>query len=1018
MTLSEISIRNPVFAWMLMAALILFGFISFSRMGVSEMPDVDFPVVTVHTTLEGAAPEVMESDVIDVVEDAVMSIQGIREVSSSARQGFANISVEFDLGRDIDVALQEVQTKIAQAQRNLPKEMDPPVVTKTNPEDQPIMWLSLSGEKPVPTLMAYTRDHLKDQLQTIAGVGDIFLGGYIDPNLRVWLKKEKLKSYELTVQDVLAAISAEHIELPAGRVETGDKELNVRAMGEALSAEEFGNIVIERRGGSPVYRPIYLKEVADVEEGLNDIRRLSRTGGKPSVGLGVRKQRGSNAVEVAHAVKEKLKELQKQLPEGLNLVVNFDSTQFIEHSIGELKFTLFLAALLTSLVCWLFLGSWSSTANILMAIPTSIVGTFIVLYFLGFTLNTFTLLGLVLAIGIVVDDAIMVLENIFRHQEKGQDKFTAALEGSKQITFAAIAATAAIVAIFLPVAFMTGVIGKFFLQFGITISVAVLFSLLEALTLTPMRCSQFVSVKERTSKIGKASDEFFKTGAVRYHHLLEICLAHRGKILLVSLSLFLLSFAFFKGLKKEFVPAQDQSMFLATLKTPVGSSIEFTSEKVKHVESFLSQRPEVLRYFAAVGGFGGGEVNSGMVFITLKQRKERSLSQQQFMGICREAFNKIPDLQAFLMDFSTRGLSAQRGFPIEFTIRGPSWDKLAELSQEIKNQMQNNEKFFSDVDTDYLAGMPEVRVIPDRAKAIEHGVSIKDISETINALIGGVRAGKFKQSGRRIDVRARLISQDRSKPTDIQSLYVRNNRGEMIQLGELVQIQEVPSLLTITRKNRERAIGVFANVAQGASQAKSLEMAQQIAQKVLPEGYRVVFGGSAQTFQESFESLFFALYLGIIISYMILASQFNSFSHPLSVLLALPFSVSGAAMALFISGNSLNIYSVIGLILLMGIVKKNSILLVDFTNQIRKNKKGSVHEALLEACPIRLRPILMTSIATIAAAVPAALALGPGSETRIPMAVAVIGGVFLSTLLTLFVVPCAYSLLARWEKKT
>jgi len=1017
-TLSEISIRNPVFAWMLMAALILFGFISFSRMGVSEMPDVDFPVVTVHTTLEGAAPEVMESDVIDVVEDAVMSIQGIREVSSSARQGFANISVEFDLGRDIDVALQEVQTKIAQAQRNLPKEMDPPVVTKTNPEDQPIMWLSLSGEKPVPTLMAYTRDHLKDQLQTIAGVGDIFLGGYIDPNLRVWLKKEKLKSYELTVQDVLAAISAEHIELPAGRVETGDKELNVRAMGEALSAEEFGNIVIERRGGSPVYRPIYLKEVADVEEGLNDIRRLSRTGGKPSVGLGVRKQRGSNAVEVAHAVKEKLKELQKQLPEGLNLVVNFDSTQFIEHSIGELKFTLFLAALLTSLVCWLFLGSWSSTANILMAIPTSIVGTFIVLYFLGFTLNTFTLLGLVLAIGIVVDDAIMVLENIFRHQEKGQDKFTAALEGSKQITFAAIAATAAIVAIFLPVAFMTGVIGKFFLQFGITISVAVLFSLLEALTLTPMRCSQFVSVKERTSKIGKASDEFFKTGAVRYHHLLEICLAHRGKILLVSLSLFLLSFAFFKGLKKEFVPAQDQSMFLATLKTPVGSSIEFTSEKVKHVESFLSQRPEVLRYFAAVGGFGGGEVNSGMVFITLKQRKERSLSQQQFMGICREAFNKIPDLQAFLMDFSTRGLSAQRGFPIEFTIRGPSWDKLAELSQEIKNQMQNNEKFFSDVDTDYLAGMPEVRVIPDRAKAIEHGVSIKDISETINALIGGVRAGKFKQSGRRIDVRARLISQDRSKPTDIQSLYVRNNRGEMIQLGELVQIQEVPSLLTITRKNRERAIGVFANVAQGASQAKSLEMAQQIAQKVLPEGYRVVFGGSAQTFQESFESLFFALYLGIIISYMILASQFNSFSHPLSVLLALPFSVSGAAMALFISGNSLNIYSVIGLILLMGIVKKNSILLVDFTNQIRKNKKGSVHEALLEACPIRLRPILMTSIATIAAAVPAALALGPGSETRIPMAVAVIGGVFLSTLLTLFVVPCAYSLLARWEKKT
>ncbi|MDZ4225161.1 MAG: efflux RND transporter permease subunit, partial [bacterium] len=397
MNLSEISIRHPVFAWMLMAGLILFGTISFFRMGVSEMPDVDFPVVSIHATLEGAAPEVMESDVVDVLEDAITGVQGIRSISSSARQGFATVSVEFELDKNIDVAVQEIDSKIAQAARKLPNDMDPATVSKTNPEDQPIMWISLSGDKPLPFLMQYTRDHLKDKFQTLSGVGDIFLGGFIDPNLRVWVDEKKLEKYELSVQDVITAIEEEHVELPAGRIETKETELNVRAMGEALTPEEFGNIVIPKRGGSPIYRPIYLKDVARVEEGLDDVRRISRTNGRPAVGLGIRKQRGSNAVEVANRVKERMQEVQKLLPEGLTLNVNFDSTRFIKDSVNELKFSLFLAALLTSIVCWLFLGSWSSTVNVLMAIPTSIVGTFIALFFLGYTLNTFTFLGLILA---------------------------------------------------------------------------------------------------------------------------------------------------------------------------------------------------------------------------------------------------------------------------------------------------------------------------------------------------------------------------------------------------------------------------------------------------------------------------------------------------------------------------------------------------------------------------------------------------------------------------------------------
>lgn len=739
--------------------------------------------------------------------------------------------------------------------------------------------------------------------------------------------------------------------------------------------------------------------------------------GIPSVGLGIRKQRGANAVQVANAVKERVLQIEKILPEGLHLNVNFDSTQFIKKSVAELKFNLFLAALLTSVVCWFFLGSFSSTANILMAIPTSIIGTFIALYFLGYTLNTFTLLGLILCIGIVVDDAIMVLENIFRHQEKGEDKVTAARLGAKQITFAAIAASLAIVAIFIPVIFMKGIIGKFFLQFGVTMSIAVLLSLLEALTLTPMRCAQFVEAKARKSKLGKRSEAIFTMLARRYTDLLQWCLANRWKVICGAFTVFLLSLGVFFGLKKEFVPAQDQSMFLVSFKTPVGSSIDFTSEKIKEAEKFLAQRPEILRYYVAVGGFGGGDVNSAMSFITLKPRNERKLTQQQLMALCREAFNKIPDLKATPMDLSTRGFTAQRGFPVEFSVQGMDWDKLAELTLAIKKEMEQHKNLFVDIDTDYWTDMPEVRIIPDRLEAATRGVDIESISETVNALVGGTRVGKFQQGGRKIDIRLRLIAEERMKSEDIKSLFVRNDHGELVSLASVVKVEEHPSLLTITRKNRQRAISIFSNVAPKASQAEAIKEVGLIANKILPEGYRVVFSGSAQTFKESFNSLFFALYLGIIVAYMILASQFNSFLHPFTVLLALPFSLSGAAFALFMTGNSLNMFSMIGLILLMGIVKKNSILLVDFTNQIRKEEKPSVDQALLKACPIRLRPILMTSFATIAAAIPPTLSWGPGSETRIPMATAVIGGVLLSTFLTLFVVPCAYSLLARFERR-
>jgi multidrug efflux pump subunit AcrB len=640
---------------------------------------------------------------------------------------------------------------------------------------------------------------------------------------------------------------------------------------------------------------------------------------------------------------------------------------------------------------------------------------------MGFTLNTFTLLGLSLAIGIVVDDAIMVLENIVRHREKGLTKVQAAITGAREIAPAAVAATIAILAIFIPVIFMEGIIGKFLFQYGVTLTVAVAISLIEALTIAPMRCSQFLEVGHSTW-MGRKMDSLMDWTRLRYARILESCLNWRWSVLLAAFAIFGASLFILPQLKKEFVPSQDQSRFLVRIQTPVGSSMEITDAVFRKAEAIVMDHPALHRYFAAVGGFGGGEVNTGNMFVTMKDRKDRPrnpetgkrITQAEFMAFIRKEFNAIPGVRrAVVQDLSQQGFSAQRGFPVEFSLLGSEWSKLEEYTELLMEEMKKT-GLMTDIDTDYQLGQPEVRIFPDRQKAAARGVSVADIGTAINATVGGLRAGQFTRGGKRYDIRIRYTEDFRQNPEDIKKVWVRNNRGEVIRLSDVVRIETKPTLLSITRKDRARAIRIYANVAAGSSQAAAMAKVQNIAKEKLPEGYRIVLSGSAQTFKESFESLIFALILGIFVAYMVLASQYNSFIHPFTVLLALPFSLTGAFLALWISGYSINIFSMIGIVLLMGIVKKNSILLVDFTNERRKHGLP-VREALLEACPIRLRPIIMTSIATITAAIPPALGLGPGEETRIPMALVIIGGVALSTLLTLFVVPCAYSLLSRME---
>ncbi|WP_061217114.1 efflux RND transporter permease subunit [Leptospira interrogans] len=1040
--LSAVSIRNPIFSWMMMAAIILFGSIGFSRMGVSQMPDVDFPVVNVSLTLTGANAQVMETDVVDPIEEVLMTVEGVTEVRSISSDGSAAVTVELELSRNVDVAVQEIQTKLAQVSNKLPEEMDPPVITKSNPDDTPIIWVSLTAvDKSEKEKMLFVKDFLKDKFQKIPGVGEIILGGYVDRTINVYLDPTQLSRNEIAVDDIVNTLKEQNLEVPSGRLENRTNEISLRAVGEVPTAEQFGNIFLNSRSGSPLFRSIRLKDISIVEDGLGEVRRISRFNGISAVAIGIKKLKGANAVQVGNLVKDKVKELKPKLPKGYDLTISNDNTGYIRDSVNELEFTLIFSAILTGFVCRLFLGNWKSTGNVLLAIPTSVIGTFLFLYFAGFTINTFTMLGLSLATGIVVDDAIMVLENITRHREMKNSWFQAALEGATEIRFAALAATLAVVAIFLPVAFMKGIIGRYFLEFGVTISVSVLLSLFEALSFTPMRASLYAENKKKNDKksifsvsaheiwnrwISKISifkkmdpimERFLEYSTIFYERSIDFVLKFPRWIVFGSTILFIGSLGFFFLLKKEFIPPQDMGRFIVRARLPLGSSLQRTDEAMKKVEQYLIQRKEIEKYISNIGGFGGTEANTGMFFITMKEMGHRpknpktgkEITQASLFSILRKDLKElVPEATFSVQDLSQRGFSAGRGYPVELVLTGPDWNTLSSLSVKILDKLKES-KILLDVDTDYVAGQKELRLVTNREAAALRGVSMANVGNTVGTLMGGKNVSRFTENGRSYDVRVKIQREKGETISVIPNIGVRNTFGEFVKLKEVINIQEKEALKTITRINRERAIRVFGNPAPALGQNASTEKALEIAKEILPEGYSVAMTGSAKTAKESGNSLTLALLFGILLSYMILASQFNSLKQPLYILLAMPFSFTGALVALYVFGQSFNMYSFIGLILLLGLVKKNSILLVEFVNHVRSTGKN-IQESIREGCPIRLRPVLMTSFSSIAAAIPPALALGPGAETRIPMAVTILGGMTLSTLITLLVVPAAYYL--------
>jgi multidrug efflux pump len=995
--ITEVCLKRPVFAWMIMSGTILFGILAVMRIGVSQFPDVDNPTVSVSISWPGASPEDVETGIINPIEDAISQVTGVLTMSSSARTGSGRVTATFDLSRNIDLALQDTQAKIAQVQRSLPVSAQAPVVSKSNPDDQPIMTVGISGPFARQLLADIARYQVQDMLQTVPGVGQITTMGYLDRNIRIWLDADKLVATGATVTDVISALQKQHVSMPGGQMDTGGLAFDVRVVGEVPDLATMRNIVV-RSGG---LTPVRLQDVALVEDGFQDVTNYARSNGETVQALGILKQPGSNAVSVAKAVRGALAQVQKTLPQGMKLDVLFDTTGFIQESVNEIGLELGLAVILTGLVCWIFLGSVSSTMNVLFAIPMSLLGTIAILYFAGFTLNTFTLLGLSLAVGLVVDDAVMVMENIFRHAEMGKDRVRAAGEGTKEITFAALAATIAVIAIFMPVAFMSGVVGKFFLQFGVTLSVAVAISYVEAITLAPARCAQMLRTShEARGFMGRIADNGFAALSRGYARALGRALKWPWVVLCAGVVVLGAAGYTVTLIKQEFVPSQDQSRLAVRLSTVVGAGLGETDALARRAENYLESQPEVASVMANISP-GGGQMS-----VTLVPPNERKMTQSQLAAVWRKQLGSYPGLRASVQDLSQQGFAGQRGWPVEFSVRGSDWDTLVGLSKKLKDQAAAS-GLIVDIESDYALGAPELVITPDRARAADVGVSVQDIATSVSSLVGGVVVGQYSNGGRRMDIRLRLMKSQRSRPEDLTLLRLRTSTGTLVPLSSVVKTSEQPELQEINHADRERAITITGNVAPGHAQGEALAFVQSLVSTV-PPGYRVVLSGQSSQFGDAMKSLLFALLVGILVAYMVLASQFNSFLHPVTVLTILPLSVAGAIFALFIAGKTLNVFSMIGLLLLMGIVKKNSIILVDYANELRHAEGLDAHSAMLRAGPVRLRPILMTAVATLMAAVPSSLGLGPGAETRGPMADAVIGGLVLSTALSLLVVPAFY----------
>jgi multidrug efflux pump len=1012
MKISDISIKRPVFATVMSLAIVLFGIISFLRLPVREYPDINPPVISVVTTYRGASPSVIETEITDPLEEQFATLTGVKTITSSSREEGSVITIEFELNRNVDEAANDVRERVSRTRGTLPREIDEPVISKVDVNAQPIVWLALSSTNHTGLELTDVADNiLKERIQRLPGVGSVILGGERRYAMRVWLDPPRMASRGLTPQDIENAIRSENAEIPSGRVEGVDREFSVRTRGELNTPEEFGAIVVKQDENGIVR----LRDVADVQVGAADERTVARWNGQPAVGLGIVKQTKASTLDVAREVRNALAGLEGAIPPGMELKVAYDSSEFIRDSVREVGETLLIAMFLVILVVIVFMKSLRATLIPTLAIPVSIIGTFVVIYFLGYSVNILTLLALVLAIGLVVDDAIVMLENIFRHMEMGKSRLQAAYDGSKEIAFAVLATTITLVAVFVPVAFLTGDVGRLFREFGFSVAIAVALSGFVALTLTPMFSSRILKPIHGTGQgwASRSFDAFFAWLNRVYERSVRFALRHRILVISLAVVAVIISVGVFKFMPRELVPTEDRGIAFGIVLAPEGSTLAYTDRYMREVEKRLLALPETKGLFTAVGvGFGGpGRVTDGFLFLNLGPRSGRKRSQQQIVQSLFPQMFSIPGVLAFVINPPSLGSFSSS--PIEYVLEAESYDELSQASGILQAAASKLGYLFN-VNSDLKLDKPELNVAVDRNRAASLGVSVTDIGSTLEALLGGRVVSNFKRGTKQYDVLIQVQAADRSTPNIIDGVYVRGDSG-LVQLANVVNLSEAVGPKELNHFNRQRSATITANLIPFVSLGQALDDLDKITRTSLPKDIKHDYSGQSLEYKESSSGLYFFFVLALVFIYLVLAAQFESFVHPFTILLSVPLAVFGALISLFLFHQSMNIFSQIGLIMLIGLVTKNAILIVEFSNQLRARGR-SVVEAVVEAATIRLRPILMTSFATVFGILPIAIGFGAGAESRRPLGIAVVGGMLFSTFLTLILVPVVYTLLARFTR--
>ncbi len=1006
MFLPELSVKRPVLATVMSLLIILIGIIAFDRLTVREYPKIDSPVVSVRTVYTGASPQVIESQVTQPLEDSISGIEGVKTLKSVSREEVSQITVEFTNDRDPDLAANDVRDRVSRARDRLPLEVKEPIIAKVEADAQAIVWLRLFSEQHAALEISdYADRYVADRLKTLPGVASVIIGGERRYAMRIWLDRERLAAYALTPQDVEDALRRQNIEVPSGRIESSQREFTVLSESDLRSPEQFNQLIIRDVKGYPVR----LRDVGRAELGAADERNILRVNGKPAVGLGIVKQSTANTLAVAQAVKAEVPKLSAALPPGMQIAVAFDTSVFIEKSITSVYSVMAEALALVVLVIFLFLRSFRATLIPFVTIPVSLIGAFFLIWMMGFSINVLTLLGIVLAVGLVVDDAIVVLENIHRHIEDGMTPIDAALTGGREIAFAVVAMTVTLAAVFAPLAFATGNTGRLFLEFALTVAAAVVVSGFVALTLTPMMCSRLLHHEASHGKVYNALERFFEGMAAGYERLLRRSLARKGVVVALFVVMAAAGAALFLTIKSELSPLEDRGFFLGVMSAPEGATKEYTDDYAREWERIYAEVPEISSYFVVVapGLDRPNPVNFALSFVRLQDWQERSRKTQEVTAaLAPKMFATMPGVLAFPINPPSLGQNF-RNPPVQYVVQGNSYEELDRSVTELVARARRSPAL-TNVDSDLKLNKPQLSVEIDRDKASALGIQVEAIGRTLETLLGGRQVTRFKREGKQYDVIVKLEDKDRRQPTDLTSIYVRGSRGDITQLSNLVTLTETVAPKELNHFNRLRAAIISANVAPGYTLSEALGVLDAAAAEVLTPEYQTSLDGQSREFRESGKQLYLIFILALAFIYLVLAAQFESFRGPLVIMLTVPLAMTGALLAIKLTGGTLNVYSQIGLVMLIGLITKNGILIVEFANQLRDKGHEKV-EALVEACALRLRPILMTTAATVLGAVPLAIATGAGAESRSAIGWVVVGGMTIGTLFTLFVIPVAYT---------